>query len=395
MMTWEIRSRRTKRVVWCLDVVFLALMVGGSVEGGDGVRPARSEEEHVRDAVEWVAEEGALLKRSFGREGIDGKEARRLAERVPKMEKDSVVSAALDVFRAKAVFLDGDAPAYGRLKQRLRDATALSPELLQVEETLGSEGTGAERRHRWDELGRLLPLTKYRYSMDRRSGEGALVDPPLPEMPEGPVSANCEKIGEIYAGSGLLREAVDALLESVYDTRARQPDPGYADRWYRIGTYEEEMGEQLLAARAYLNAVHNDPTRKAEITGALMRAVSGKPRSGQEVGRAVSRLPVEKALEIARLYAQCNLHPRALELLSKYEMTADSAEGRIREEIREEWISKIVKLYRLVKGPDCVLLGRRVDAVKDWATVKIPRPSDLFWKPQGAAGAGTRPAGGK
>jgi tetratricopeptide (TPR) repeat protein len=395
MVRLDVRSRRTRSVLMWLGVVLLASVVAWSVVGGDLIGAARTEEEQVRASVEWVGEQGLLLQRSFDGRRIDEQEARRLAARSPEARRNSVLSAALDTFRAKSAFLEGDTATYGRLKENLIGSGALSPELLQIEETLGRGSSPAERGEIWKGLGRLLPLSHYRYSMDMRSGEGGLVDPPLPRVPEGPVNANCDKIGEIYAASGLLREAVDALLESLYDLRLRRPDARYADAWRKIGGYEEEMGEKVLAARAYFNVVHNDPSKKEVIVMALKRVLSGQGKGVRGGAAEVRFLELEKALAVSQLYRECNLHPRALELLSKYAFADDSAAAKARDEIKQEWMAKIVNLHRLVKGPDCVLLGCRVDDVQDWAAVKIPRPSDLFWKPQGAAGAGTKPAGGK
>jgi hypothetical protein len=81
----------------------------------------------------------------------------------------------------------------------------------------------------------------------------------------------------------------------------------------------------------------------------------------------------------------------ALSVLSRVKIEPGSPAAQKRAEIASQWAG-VVEHHKGVREPGCVLLGHKVDDVKDWAKVKIPRPSDLFWKPQ--SGTTTKPAGG-
>jgi WD40 repeat protein/tetratricopeptide (TPR) repeat protein len=310
----------------------------------------------------WCAELGTVMPRKWNGSPMK-EEIEHLGKTIPTVN-DPYMSACLPFYRAALLAINGDEAAFREIEKNLQEAGTFEPELLFYELQV-FDGSDAETLNKrltaWDSYGEYVPLSLYGSDRDDRIAPAGLVDPPPPSVPklEG-LSERLAKVGDLYAKAGLLREAVDSYIESIYAEYPVKPEPKCALRWAKIAEWEMTMGRPQLAVRAYLKALGMKPENPAEI--------QRRP------------LDAESAAAVAALYRQMNLHPLALQALASAEKQTGADFTAQRKEIADEW-AKIVEIHAKIRGDKCVILGTKAADVKDWTSIHINRPSETFWKP--------------
>jgi hypothetical protein len=387
--------RRCCQDVFIVGAVF-ALFLGCFAFDAYGRSDSQEERETARKTVSWVKNVGVIVGDMFSKGGFRRNQTRALEESDPTDHWPEELQPAFAMYRCELKILSGDTPGYRTAKRRMLDSDVVAPDVIDLEYVFRADlwESVQDRRDVTLDSGRFRPLSWAGTRRDFIVGPFAgAIDPPLVDIPQTlGLSNRLRKVAEVYRESAPTRELIDSLLEALYAEPVIIHRPQFREPWLRIATYEEQMGERLLAVRAYLNAVHNDPACEDEVATALARLISKDWRAPKHTSPLKPALSLENALEIADLYRQSNLHPMALRVLAGFDLEPEGPEAKVRDEIAQEWAG-IVRRHRLVRGPTCVILGQKVDDVQDWAAVKIPRPSDLFWKPQ--SGTTTKPAGGK
>jgi hypothetical protein len=382
---------------WLGRFLLIAVILGAASGGSDD-----DLRRTIQNTVRWVSEVGVLAGYAYSGDaytkGVSEltTRANKLEETAPAKRGQRELDSALMMYVLEVKLLVGDTAGFAKLKEETVATAVLGPEVLALENMFSVvilRYSAPERGQVRNELGTVLPVSSWGSGLDSvKAPELGFVDPPLADVSyTRGMPYRLEKVADLYGDAGLKREEVNSLLESIYSAPVPIHRPESTGLWMRIAKLEESMGERLLAVRGYLSAAHNDPARESEVVDALVRILAKEWKARKEVDVRKGSLSLEAALKVADLYRQSNLHPMALRVLAGFDLEPEGPEAKVRDEIAQEWAG-IVRRHRLIRGPKCVILGQKVDEVKDWAAVKIPRPSDLFWKPQ--SGTTTKPAGG-
>jgi tetratricopeptide (TPR) repeat protein len=336
--------------------------------------------------VAWVADVGTTMQKNQNEKDVDRKHLEDLLKNVPEVTEPDI-SVWLPFYRAVLLVMTRDEVEFRQVEADLQKSGTLEPELLSYELTFEGaldETSTKKRIAAWDLYGEYIPLSYLGSGRDdRMSPARMIVNPPLPSIPKtSGLSDTLVKVGDLYAKCGLLREATNSYIESIYAESVHKPNPSCAPRWTKIAEWEMEMGQTQLAIRAYLKAAYNDPDSASESSEGITKVLAANAPENKPEGQQ-PKLDKETALAIAALYCESNLHPLALQVLTQAQKDTDGDFTTQRAEIEKEW-TKIVEPHKQVRGDNCVILGAKVIDVKDWAAVHINRPFDTFWKPQPA-----------
>jgi len=183
------------------------------------------------------------------------------------------------------------------------------------------------------------------------------------------------RIGELFEEMGFVRLAINTYVEVLYMSGTSLDDNG-GKLWLRVADLELRCGEKKLALRAYLKAAYRSDNARAHAEKGL-RTSLGKE---QQKDIPPAKFDVEKIKEIANIYGQLNMHPLGLSFLRRAGKTLDVDLSEEEKRLASDW-AQILQQIAAVAGNDCSVYGHDISKVDDWATVKILRPSDTFWKP--------------
>jgi len=294
----------------------------------------------------------------------------------------------LRIYEARGLVLLGRSPAArAAVEHGLKEQVDL-PDFLLLAARLGAPDnpeSGEWHRDVLDKLGAILPLSIFGRDRDSRRS-GRMFEKPNPPPPKVPVSTDAKafvQIGDTFAENGRLREAVNCWLEGLYACQLLSEHKRAGTVWIKVAQAEDRLGRETLAVRAYLRAAHEDGAHTEVASAGVARVLSG-----QKTDKPEARKPLDEATvsRLVGLYKRLNLHPFALSLIEK-ELPPSPSKQALTHSVREEWdgiVGNLVATYKA--GKNSYILGHRASDVADWSKIKVPRPSDTFWKEAGAPG---------
>lgn len=278
--------------------------------------------------------------------------------------------------RAQAVTLLDELLAHGR---QLPEALWLKIQLTHRE---GDEQSNQQRWEIEDRLGELLPISSWGRLRDARLEvkqarqlSRSLVD--NPELPVIPMvdRARLLRIAQLYEDMRLFDQAGNAYREAIYGgfLPPEFPDAGAeswisepaADAWMSTARCEAAAGRQAWAVHALLMAVAPSGRR-------LLRAKSAAEtifESNQAA--AAPAVDLRRLTEIADLYRDSNLHPRALAALKLGEKLPNADLSQRQRDLTEAW-KHLISECRAGRDEICFLFGRRVADVRDPVDLSPP-----------------------
>jgi tetratricopeptide (TPR) repeat protein len=252
------------------------------------------------------------------------------------------------------------------------------------------------------ELGRILPISVSGMDRDNRLGgpTKGMVDPGPPSVPRGSIIVDdadksrlpaikpgtynlqdaLSAIADIYMSAGFAEDALNTYLEAFY-AMPFSDQPSLRGRiWLHVADLEKTRGNKELAIRAYLKAAYNWPKYAEQAKKGVAEVLS--QNEPQESQKPKPILRKDAAVAIATLYQKLNLHPLALVVLERSEQDTGQSLSDEKTEILKKWQTLLVGLERSKhdRGQDSYIFGYRASEVKDWAKIKILRPTDTFWK---------------
>ncbi len=265
------------------------------------------------------------------------------------------------------------------------------PDFLKLKARL--QGAGDTERARearlatWDVLGQLLPVSVYGHRRDYElSGRLPKVDRP-PRVPRLDWSALLA-IAESFRAMGLMSEAVHAYRETFYTFA----DPGgpvaqsKSQVWLSMADALRASGEPREAARAYLRAVYYDKGSQLQATQGLSACLAED--TAQQDTIIEPTIEAEKLESIASLYAQVNMHPRAVWVLTLGGEELDAELAPLRAGYEREWSERlkeycaIWEALALRKGP-VYLFGQEVMPETRASDLRIPWPCGALTMAEG------------
>ena len=263
----------------------------------------------------------------------------------------------------------------------------------------------------WNELGQILPLSLWGYDRDSRLSPKVLIKihekpPQIPDIRISITTNNedtnlsmmpgkykiqdvLKTIGDLYYHAGFLDDALNVYLESFYSIPNSDNARLNGEIWLKIAEIETIRGDKQLAVKGYLNSVYSWHEYAEQVKKGINEVLSNSDPD-KEFTNEQLKLKKDIAIQIATLYQKLNLHPIALNVLEKSEKDTGDDLSEEKKLILKEWNETLEKLrdyYRLVSMSeqgkfDFYVLGQKVSEVKDWAKIKILRPTDTFWKIQ-------------
>jgi hypothetical protein len=281
--------------------------------------------------------------------------------------------AVLRYHQARVLAMNGSVAEAVTLLDQLRAEKDVPPEALWLNIQLSAGNTDdVSNRRRWaleDRLGAALPLSMWGRLRDGRLEEREaerlgrpLVDAPRPSIPQVDRD-RLLLIADGFAAMKMNLEAANAYREALY---AGFPPPGFPG--FGEETWVSEATTRTWLAVARLDAEIQSPFGMH----ALFLAVSSSRAMGEPAQLLLSQMmarslpPVRRETDagglvaIARLYAECRLHPRALRVLELAARFPDAEVEPLRSQLAAEWGSLLAAYTKGHEGFS-VLFGQKVE----------------------------------
>lgn len=270
---------------------------------------------------------------------------------------------------------------------KLADSPGVAPECFLGLATLMAAAKDVPARMAMEScLARLLPMSGWSRNRNARDSEprgphGVLGVPPPPPIPRLLGSTKeLSAIGHLFQNANLHDRAWVAFVEAAYATAPNHIrlewhsetwfSPDTAFLWRNAAENAWKAGEEVLGYD-YLTkfAIFGSEAQFDEAKQIAARRKTGRP---QEDEPEISRAERQKALkDILPLYAELNAHPRALELIERYQGWFDDPDD-LYAQYSERW-QEILRLWRLA-ATRIVLFGVTVTDEVAPATIRIPPP---------------------
>ncbi len=390
-----------------LCVPFLLLVgpecdAGASVGSGEARSPSDSqvratgEAQSIIDLIDVLAELSALRGEN---------DPNRVKSRLPKLYKmlsakqSAIVERDVPFYRGECLILMGDPNGASAIAQEQLARGYKTPDILLM--NMDSDRSEHYRADLADELGKVLPIGSWGRSRDRRLGGPArgLASPGPLYVPAGGISVSDTEeelltamqpgsygiqevlaaIASLYEKAGFTEEALNAYLEAAYIGRTSAAPSLQGQAWMKAAELERTRDNGGLAVRAYLKAVYNWHEYAERAKKGVIEVLSQNKPEGPEPKPV---LRVDAAVTIATLYRKLRLHPFAMAALERSENDGGQRISDEKSKTLKEWQGILLSLERSRHdvGQDSYVFGFRASEVKDWAKIRIPRPTDTFWK---------------
>lgn len=231
-----------------------------------------------------------------------------------------------------------------------------------------------------DCLSQLLPMSVWRCQSDGRKTEMPVdIEPPPPIIPKLDRKVFIS-IAEKYAQGGFVEPAWKAYIEAIYGGLA----PGWindpprergwfssdsAELWAQAARNAWDADEHQLAYDYLAKSVIFGPEDQIDKAKEILKLWKSEPNKKKH---EISKEQQLKSLEeIAKLYAEMNAHPRALELIKTYRQSFDKPD-ELYEKYSKEWKTIVQSYSRGAKK--AVLYGVAITPDVDLTTITIPFP---------------------
>lgn len=290
------------------------------------------------------------------------------------------VAPALRYHHARLAALAGERDRALRLLDELSRAGWPLPEALWLKIQLTHvEGDAPSNRLRWEleaRLGDALPISAWGRLRDARleAAEAEKRRLPQKDNPDWPTIPIVDRdkllrIAALFDDMKLYADAAEAYREAAYGGMV---PPGFPSAGPETWLSEQAAEVWLSAARC---AIRGD--RPGWAGHALLMAVApsagrlARARSYAEEVSTSARLRVPppeptraNLLEIAQLYRECHLHPRALEVLDRAARLPGNDLSHLRRDIEQSWL-ELLEEYCTDRRSIAHLFGQRIEAVPD------------------------------
>ena len=297
--------------------------------------------------------------------------ARGLGELAAQVSRE--LQPVLRYHQARVLAMNGNAAEAVAILDQMLTEKDIPPEAIWLNIQLSAGNTDdASNRRRWaleDRLGTAIPLSTWGRLRDGRleEREAERLGRPLVDSPHRPTLPVVDRdrllrIADAFAAMKMNLEAANAYREAVYAGFNPPGFPGFG--------VESWMSE--ATARTWLTVARLDAERPSLAMHALFLAVSASRALAEPAQLLLSQVlarslpPVRRELDgaglvgIARLYAECRLHPRALRVLEVAARLPDVEVEPLRTQIATEWGSLLAAYTRGHEGTS-VLFGQKVE----------------------------------
>ena len=183
-------------------------------------------------------------------------------------------------------------------------------------------------------------------------------------------------IGQYFSKMKMYKQAANAYRESIYTITydldiTSDYDGLYAGRWIDVAEAEWHAGNISGMANAIAKAIAFSGERKFEEAVNLLVKYSKQEIPEQ----APEPVPDSENLQvIARLYAESNMHPRAIALIEKYRDVIGKEEAdKLDAKYKKEWLERLDS-YAFGEEDACFLFGQDILPLseKERLEIKIP-----------------------
>lgn len=302
--------------------------------------------------------------------------------------------------RARLHLLAGDPQAARGEARGLLVTPEVAPEALFVMVEAAGGAGDAERRRRgelW--LGKALPLSPYGILADRSRTRrlGSAEGPVIPDLRR----EKLVEVATLFAGLGDPAAAESAYREAIYggfgppwvaeERRETWLSEEALDIWLAAADVQLAAGRGESAAGSAARVLVYGTARQRDAAAGLLGRLERGDRPPTQASSGERPIDGEKVLQIARLYAAMNLHPRAIALLRHHQAGLPAAGGALDRRLTEEWRRLLSTHCATVAGP-CVLFGHDVTALAKPEEIEIPRPADPAALARVAAALESEPA---
>ncbi len=321
--------------------------------------------------------------------GLEG-EARSRAARAalsrtsPWPERQDLPGAAVVGYaRARLQLIAGDPQAAREQVPRLLATPEVAPEALFVMvEAAGRAGDAEGRRRGELWLGKALPLSPYGILSDRSQTQrlGSAEGPVIPDLRREKLI----EVARLYTVLGDSAAAERAYREAIYggfgppwaaeERRATWLSEEALDLWLAAADVQLATGRgESAAGSAARVLVYGGAQQRAAAADLLGRLERGD-RPPVQASSGERPVDGERILQMARLYAAMNLHPRAIALLRHHRTDLPAAAAALEQRLVDEWRQLLRTHCATVAGP-CVLFGHDVTALARPEEIEIPGPA--------------------
>lgn len=319
------------------------------------------------------------------KKGVTRKEHLQYAEDFSELLKQLPAAYHHPLLYHKALLLQkGENSEYETLLENLLKQNPVLPEVIWLTLQISREGEEARsKRFSYENmLSTTIPVSIWTFLSDSRLEQEeierrelltiiGLEHPSIPQLDVNKLS----KIARLFNEMNMGDLAINAYREAIYNyspTDYQSPgkydtwtSPNTADLWLTLATLEAQAGSTKWALHALCMAAASAPDRLEELQE-LVPSIYNPPKAEP------SHYDKERLLTIARLYKECNLHPRALEVLA---LTEKALKVKLTEEIKAtemEWV-ELIRQYADGRESSCYLFGLKVaDYLKSPLKIKVP-----------------------
>jgi len=273
-----------------------------------------------------------------------------------RISKHDLGSDFFAYYKARFLRLNGEAEEAIPVLAKLVSSPSVGPEaiydLTLIHEDL-PQGLYSECNR---VLARMVPLRSRPIGMELR---------PPDFMNEREILA---RIADLFLDMGMCAEASSAHREAAYNRGGYNQDEA-APSWLMAAIVEHRQGDDTQSANNLAKAlVFGDPSvfeRASEFLKTL--------RAGKEVQRVEATPTADKLKEIADLYAEMNLHPRAVALLEKHRAVIGQEAEQLITRYKQEW-ENLYENYRkgFPEDKPCTLFGEGVTLKDKWVNISVP-----------------------
>lgn len=297
------------------------------------------------------------------------------AEKLAKLASQVQEKYALPLRYHEARFLAmaGDIDKASELLDYIIQSKTPLPEALWLNIQLKASAVNEESNSlRWsleDELGLMLPISRWGMLRDTRleENEAEKTGHPIYDT-SGPIiplleSEKLFRIAFLFYEMKMIPETANAYREAVYGTLMPPDFPEFgreswaseeaADSWLKIAIMDAMLGGKMWGTQALLMAVASSKSHLSKAEEILKKMLS------DQVPMPTPAPDLAKLTEIAMLYRDCNIHPRAILTLNEAEKALGANVSKLKNDIEKSW-NELVTSYARGKESICFLFGSKV-----------------------------------
>jgi tetratricopeptide (TPR) repeat protein len=300
------------------------------------------------------------------------KSAGKLAEVIDGMPEE--YNIAFKYHEARLLAMGGQVSEAIEIINDLLNKNIYLPEALWLMIQLTASDTSKDgNKLRWkleDQLGKILPISFWGRQRDNKLEEEEIMrkgglfsdGPDWPQVPD-PTSQKLLQIARLFDQMNMHAEAANAYREAIYGTFDPPGFPQFgsetwisgetADAWFSVARHEMSIGINKWAFQALPMAVVASPDLKDktdELLHDMLNDTKVKSRPAPEL---------EKLNQIAILYRDSNLHPRAIHVLNTAEKVLGADVSQLRNKIANDWKNLLIA-YTREREETCFLFGQKV-----------------------------------